>query len=342
MLNVPMNEDLAKQHYNKIKSKLVTRIETVLKDKICESIYKVTGKCEVYLRALIKTSDKGKTYPKLEELITAKPDKLISIICKTRLDHPELFNNRKNKGRIEWCHFNRVIYNIFIKSIYDNRDFSKRTFIQNTGLETCPYCNRGYTYTVEDGTVKPQIDHFFPKSLYPFLGMSYYNLIPSCPGCNGLQVKGETDPLDFNDPTDNTRVTGQKLINPYLSNIGDFEFSYNLRTPYLLAKNYIDIELKVPHVGYNDIFKLKELYKLHSDHIEELIQKAKLKYPKSYREMLEDQFSIDSATHNQSLFYRVLIGNYIYDNELHKRPLSKLYRDIALQLGIITEKDLIP
>lgn len=337
MLNIPLNDTLAEEHYENVKNKLVTRIETVLKDKICGSMYKVNAKCEIYLRALIKTPDKGKTYPKLEELITAKPDKLISIICKTKLDHPELFNNPQKKNKIDWSEFNRVIYNIFIDTAYKNLE--KKTFIQNIGLDTCPYCNRSYTYTIEDGTVKPQIDHFFPKSLYPFLGMSYYNLIPSCPGCNGLQVKGETDPLEFNDPTDNAKVTREKLENPYRSKTENFKFSYNLRSPYLLAKNYIEVELKVPN---DDIFKLEELYKLHSDHVEELIQRSKLKYPNSYREMLEKQFKTSSITTNLSLFYRVLIGNYIYDHELHKRPLSKLYRDIALQLEIITEKDLIP
>jgi len=33
---------------------------------------------------------------------------------------------------------------------------------------------------------------------------------------------------------------------------------------------------------------------------------------------------------------RLIIGNYSELNELHKRPLSKLYRDIAIELGLIS------
>lgn len=73
-----------------------------------------------------------------------------------------------------------------------------------------------------------------------------------------------------------------------------------------------------------------------------MIQKAQIKHPLSYRKMLDIQFNIDRVKLPKSLYYRVLIGNYIFDNELHKRPLSKLYRDIALQLGIITPKNLTP
>lgn len=55
-------------------------------------------------------------------------------------------------------------------------------------VKICPYCNADSVYTLEvierDKTYKSAFDHFFPKSRYPFLGLSLYNLIPSCDRCN--------------------------------------------------------------------------------------------------------------------------------------------------------------
>jgi hypothetical protein len=34
----------------------------------------------------------------------------------------------------------------------------------------------------------------------------------------------------------------------------------------------------------------------------------------------------------------MIIGNFAELDELHKRPLSKLYRDIAIELGLIKVK----
>ncbi|TCL67476.1 hypothetical protein EV196_10232 [Mariniflexile fucanivorans] len=45
--------------------------------------------------------------------------------------------------------------------------------------------------------IKPELDHYYPKSLYPYFGVSFYNLIPSCQSCNGLGVKGENDPFSI-------------------------------------------------------------------------------------------------------------------------------------------------
>lgn len=260
MINIPMNNSFAEKHYNDVKDKVVNRINNVLRLKSCVSksvVYKVDRESDKFLRKLIKTPDGGKTYPLLDKLVKSKPQDLprIIVILKTRF--PSLFSGKKGrKGKITWSHFNRIIYNIFVDHAYKYLD--KHNFIDEINLGTCPYCNRSYSYTVKDGSIKPELDHFFPKSKYPFLAVSYYNLIPSCPTCNGLQVKGEIDPLEF-DLADKTKIIDQVLINPYLIQQSDFEFSYSLKTPYLLARNYIDINLRVLSPGYNDIFKLEEL-----------------------------------------------------------------------------------
>jgi hypothetical protein len=65
----------------------------------------------------------------------------------------------------------------------------------NGTLYVCPICDK----EISDGDVDENIavcdlDHFFPKSVYPFLSVHPYNLIPACKECNS-KFKGILDPL---------------------------------------------------------------------------------------------------------------------------------------------------
>ena len=103
-------------------------------------------------------------------------------------------------------HFQTVLYEIFVKQGYlgyigEGKDkkllFDKIEHVNGLKLRICPYCGRSFIYAVEENgkTVKPQIDHFLPKSKYPFLALSYFNLIPVCQTCNMKDCKGEYDPM---------------------------------------------------------------------------------------------------------------------------------------------------
>ena len=78
-----------------------------------------------------------------------------------------------------------------------------------------------------------------------------------------------------------------------------------------------------------DIFKLDELYKQHKDIVVDLLMK-KTYYPKSYIEELENNFGFTKDD-----IYRYLLNNYQKEEDLHKRPLSKLIKDISEELDLI-------
>lgn len=62
-------------------------------------------------------------------------------------------------------------------------------FARHNKLGVCPYC---------DGTLSPKrakVDHFYPKSEYPFLAVVPENLVPACTDCNSVQFKGAKAPL---------------------------------------------------------------------------------------------------------------------------------------------------
>ena len=61
-------------------------------------------------------------------------------------------------------------------------------------IKVCPYCNREYTFTISLPNKKDKLlfnfDHFLSKSEYPYLSLSFFNLIPCCSICN-TNFKGD-------------------------------------------------------------------------------------------------------------------------------------------------------
>ena len=218
------------------------------------------------------------------------------------------------------------IFTGFYENNWDNvEDYSRYDFVIKHGLKSCPYCNRNYIFVVnKDGNkLRPEIDHFYPKSIYPYLAVSYFNLIPSCPTCNGFGAKEGKDTFDT-----------YPISNPYELNENNFKFSISPESIDFFnveSKKYdfnsFEIELNGNKANL-EIFKLEELYKQHKDIVLELLIK-KAYYPKSYIEELKKfDFTEDEI-------YRYLLCNYKKNEDLHKRPLSKLIKDISEELGIL-------
>ena len=86
--------------------------------------------------------------------------------------------------------------------------------INQLGIKTCVYCNAQYAFSYDNGRNSfrnYEIDHWMPKSKYPYLCTSFFNLQPSCPKCNKSKSnkddilpfclftndKSKLDPFDF-------------------------------------------------------------------------------------------------------------------------------------------------
>ncbi len=315
MINLILNENAANSHFLAIKDILQVRINNILQSGILINGHKASpyGQLRTYLRSLLNDDE-------LKRLITAKPEALEGIINAVVIHYPDFTNPASD------CYF--VLYNIFVSSCYNiSNKFSKYDFIKSIDKDTCPYCNRNYIYYISKSKeIKPQIDHFFPKSKYPFLAMSFYNLIPSCQTCNGFGAKEEKDPL----------IEG--LINPYLLRNSDFTFTYVPNSAgiisSLLDKNSIKVKILKNIPGHLNVFKLTELYEQHADHIVELIVKSKIKYSETYRDYLK-KYRESGLKFSENEIDRMILGNYTTDEDGHKRPLAKLYQDIGRELGLI-------
>lgn len=327
MIPLKINQTALDKHWKMTKESILKRvIEIYNKVKNNEEIKLGKGKNVIKVkgseRLLIflkyfNSEDKLKKYLQLE------PEKIIQVI---RIIEKKLPSIIRRDDKIKTINNDyQIVVSIFINYGYNHSNFIKLDFINALELNTCIYCNRNYIYSLNKvGKIKPEIDHFYPKSIYPFLAASFYNLIPSCQTCNGFGGKGSEDTFRKN------------VVNPYLLKQDDFKFSYDIISLSLInpisSKGSIKVKLIEEKPENTKLFKLDELYEKHEDHVLELIYKSKIQYSEKYREYLTN---FKGLHFSKSEIDRMIIGNYSELDELHKRPLSKLYRDIAIELGLI-------
>ena len=199
-------------------------------------------------------------------------------------------------------------------------------FIQDkVGVDTCYFCNIEFINKFKniDGKIKNgfTLDHYIDKGKYPFLALSLYNLIPSCYTCNS-KVKG-TDEINNLSPSSskfdfNERVKFRTFMeNDNLQIVDERDFRL------LLKENFSD-----KYREYIDGFLLNERYEYHKYKVIEMINKRK-EYSNSRIKELANLTRKTEEEVKQDLF-----GEYLSE-DLHKRPLSKLIKDISQELGLI-------
>lgn len=141
-------------------------------------------------------------------------------------------------------------------------------FAQRLGIKTCVYCNAQYGVTVKKHTGQYtssyEIDHFMPKSEFPYLATSFFNLQPSCGHCNSqksiFNAKFNLYTSDRSSLRPFSFVVSPHSITNFLLNHDD----KNLRLE--LTSN--DQALLTDHENH---FHITEKYKNHNDEAADLI-----------------------------------------------------------------------
>ena len=244
---------------------------------------------------------------RLLNVICCPPEKLSEVIS-------DFDNQFPNKKGTEWDAFRTYMINQY-NSV---RKKYLPQIIEDLGLTVCPYCNRHYIYTVEKGRkVGAQFDHFFSKSKYPYLALSFYNLIPCCPSCN--KAKGDQD----------------ILVNPYLEGFNS-KCVINIDNPIncILGNDEWAIELKGTKETVSNItaFALDELYKKHRDIAQEIVYKS-VANSNGFLSEIKKEFKYLEL--DDELIHRIIWGYYYNENDMSKRPLSKMAFDIITQIDDI-------
>ena len=91
-------------------------------------------------------------------------------------------------------------------------------------------------------------------------------------------------------------------------------------------------KIKDKILNYDKVLNTTSLYKNHKDIVLELIQKSII-YNDSYIDELAHNYS--GLFKNREDLLRLITGGYVNDEDINKRPLSKLTKDISEVLGLI-------
>lgn len=197
---------------------------------------------------------------------------------------------------------------------------------ERLNIPSCTYCNRIYTNTMktESGkkVMRPQFDHWFPKSKFPLLALSFYNLIPSCSVCNS---SAKSDTIFYIDTH----------LHPYVdSDVSDrFSFSYDH------FKSLDKYNIKISHkYGDTKAYKtfldmnLATMFNAHTSELQDLIITKKA-YSKSYILNMINAYPKANLSYDE--VYRLAFGTEFKEEDFHKRPFSKFKKDILTELKLI-------
>jgi uncharacterized protein (TIGR02646 family) len=217
----------------------------------------------------------------------------------------------------------------FLKKEDNEESYGAYNLINKLNITVCPYCNRNTIYNLKYTKKRTsELDHFYPKSKYPVLALSFYNLIPSCKICNNLKSDKNKEYIN---PYDKQYNFNKNIKFDF--KIKDATFAHSTDGFKLICKADKNISKDEKRRARNNIqlFKLNDLYQNHKDTVLELIQKREI-YPDSYIDELYQNYSFFN---NREDVLRLITGGYVEDKDLGKRPLSKLIKDISEELELI-------
>ena len=252
-------------------------------------------------------------------------------VCK-EVKKGTLFSNKERIKKLKLKEQSKIDDIMSICQRIFNYDSFSNTFrkllLSAMHVNVCPYCNRQYiTSYIEQGTLQAtaDIDHFYAKDHYPFLAISLFNFVPSCTICNS-RLKHTLDFYVIPHINPHNNEFGNRAVFR-LRNISSITCKDELPDIYIECLEN-DEELA------NSIrtFRLESIYNAsHKDFVRDLITKAQIFSDQQLQEYLD---LFDGLFQDENEMRRIIYGAYLQNDQLGFRPMSKLSRDILLDLSI--------
>ena len=211
-----------------------------------------------------------------------------------------------------------VPYYEAISSLYGHE------LVNALNIKTCPYCNRQFIHSFEANRAeRPELDHFYPKALYPMFCLSFYNLIPVCHSCNHVKLEDEIGVNPY------SRAFRSRFV---ITDKNGLRVSPS--KVYKMTEKEMRLRLDGKSAGESlnsQVLGLEKVYDKHADYVKELIDKS-MAYDAYARQALVESFQ--GAGYHPRQVYNFVWGKHLIDAEYEDRPLSKLTRDVLDFLGI--------
>lgn len=261
--------------------------------------------------------------------------------------HKALFLTQKELEEAPWddqndkTQFNDAIVVALRYDYVRDSPYGFVSYFNDLNINACVYCNASYIVNTNIRGKTPggknrletmgryELDHYLPKSQFPFLCVSFYNLQPSCPFCNRWK--------SIQDSVFNLYTDVKNDLDPF-----EFELNQNVITSLAIDKrenvrnillNCKDQNLKTNH---NDVFHIEDLYKSFDDEAEELLWLKDAQthgYQQNIIAVFGKLFSKVGMSLSTDQIVRLLYRFYA-NGDIHKRPLSKMRLDLAKKLKL--------
>lgn len=320
-------DNLALEHWERLKGKLklgngyhstqslIGRIESQLKKDSKNGEHQR----ELFWHFLIDNSAEH-----LKEIIISRPQRLSEIIEEINEEFGyDMFavNSDYNTSRL--TEFGEIIKRVFPYDNYRGNPEFISSLIKY-GLKVCPYCNQnpiGIITRPSNQLALFELDHFYPRSRYPYLSLSFSNLIPVCGICNG-PLKSDKD---FKINTH---------FNPFHNSL-DQHINFKLASPILESSDEIEIlaEQDSYYLHIRDLEIAKRYEIISGDLIFDFVQNLR-NHSERIRGSIFSQFVRLFKNRNESkhrLFKNLQVP--LDPRDINKYPLSKVKRDICIQMG---------
>lgn len=248
------------------------------------------------------------------------------------------YSDKKGKKRsikfhellVKALNYSKVQADIFPTYIRDNLE-----------IRTCVYCNAQYAATTKSGKAMYELDHYIPKSIAPYLCTSFFNLQPCCSSCN----KRKLDNLFVEDIWWKYNVSIWKEKADSLDDLYKFKLKEGCYAEYKSSHNKDDLVVELIPIDNQDTnslkllikvdakLKLNELYKCFNDVVEDIIWKKQC-YSKDLVDGLQRQFLKEMPDLYRGID-RFILGYSTDEDDIYKRPLTKMVQDVSRQLNLI-------
>lgn len=259
-----------------------------------------------------------KLYCEHEQLLNLNPSEFFS--KKSEFDKLYILDGKKDSDSTK---FAEKVVKALRYDAYRDSQYPKIVHDLGWSLKVCFYCNYAGTITVKnDSKYKTyyDLDHVLPKSIYPFLAITFFNFIPSCATCN----RNKSNKIIHNlNPFYEIGET-----NTYLNSI--FKISKKSKVSFYVSnkKDNLNIEVEdtINNVKKEDLDKIVDLellYNSQKHEAEEILWKKKI-YSKAYLKTIN--FNELKLKKNQ--INRILWGTDLDQETINDKPLAKFKFDL--------------
>lgn len=271
----------------------------------------------------------------LKRIIISRPEELQTIISEIDSEFGINFlSNNVSYNSASLNDFGKIVRDVISYEWYRNTD-RPAFYFSKFNILFCPYCNKDEIQNIQKidlvsgnelTTRLYQLDHFYPKSRYPYLSLSFFNLIPGCATCNAT-LKGEKD---FNISTH---------FNPFHIS---FNEHFKFRVNSIIPNNSSEISITFNNLTTHDESQIVDFEILHRYNQEAtkeiLFNLIKIFKYRSHKVQRSIQSQLKGLVGSFVLSNDALLNSQgvpLSPEQINKKHLGKIKRDICQQMEII-------